>query len=413
MKRSISLFLGAVATLALPLSASAQAANHVSWGIGTSHGSVWNPFVATAAHGSTFFGVGHGAFSISFGTELWAYDLGRCGWDHAHSHYGHEYCGAYGHAHQGCGQAPWSWNHSDHWGVHPDCFDYRLGSGRYGPRGYFGRLAWTWPPAFALAWPWWRLDPFAHFVHPAFLVQPRADFWYGAGYWTEPGFSFHGLRRGGTVVAGRGYRGPDRPEWDRRRWDRPVRRSPLFGPRYKEDPRVYVTDNGPQRPTSRVAPRVRYGERARPAPTTSRTGASDAIRKAKPRNPGATGRIAPRPGQRGSAVRAAGRADEAGAARTRRAARPRPPSARPASRSAPPAAKPATRNARPKARSTKSAPPKARPATRSAPPKPRPAARGGRAKPKTATKPAPARAKPKAIPRRPPKPRRPAKRGGA
>ena len=33
------------------------------------------------------------------------------------------------------------------------------------------------------------------------------------------------------------------------------RRSPIFGPRYKVDPRVYVTDNGPERRVSKAVPR--------------------------------------------------------------------------------------------------------------------------------------------------------------
>ncbi len=98
------------------------------------------------------------------------------------------------------------------------------------------------------------------------------------------------------AVSPRGYR----------QGGRIIRQSPLFGPRYKEDPRAYVTDNGPQRPTSRLAqprsPRLDVG-------TTVRDRGRNTGRRAKPRNTGpqhrpttATGRVQSVPGS-GTRVR--------------------------------------------------------------------------------------------------------------
>lgn len=227
-----------------------------------------------------------------------------------------------------------------------------------------------------------------------------------------------------------------------------VRRSPLYGPRYKEypTPPVYVTDNGPERPVSRAVPRSagradrvdpvdsdgyldRRGTRrtdgartARPRPGTDvrtarpRTGADiDTSRQGRPRvraRPEPTPRMRIEPPKRQSPK-----------------ARPAPSSRRPAPivRSAPssrrptPIARPApSRRPSPTVRSAPSRRPT--PRLRSAPSrKPAPKARSTRTRaPAPKARPAPSRApKPKARPaprgsgsRKAP-PRRPVRRPGA
>lgn len=417
MKRFASMFLQAAA-LAAPVSAAAQAANHVSWGLDAGwgaragHAAVWNPFVAAGSHGAAYLdGGGRWSLSVSFG-GLPAYHDGFCGWAPGRWSHGLGRCGAYGHGHLGCGPVPWDpWGWDD-WSGHGGFLDCGLGPRRHGHRGFWGRRAWDWPLVTALAWPSWRAGPFVLFVHRPFVVRPHSFFWYGADYWAPHGYVDAGHAPG--VVGRAAWTG-------RRRDDRPVRRSPLFGPRYKEAPRVYTTDNGPHRPTSRAVPRVRDSNGVAPAPPPRGDARTESVRKAKPRNPDATARRAPRPGQRGPAARAVPRA--APRPQARPATRGSRPQVKPATRRAPPQARPATRGSRPQARpATRRPPPQARPATRGsrpqvkpatrgAPSQPRPATRRARPKPQPVAKRPSARAKPPAASKRPPVPRRPAKRG--
>lgn len=210
---------------------------------------------------------------------------------------------------------------------------------------------------------------------------------------------------------------------------RGVRRSPLFGPRYKVDPRVYVTDNGPERPVSKAVPRDAGGDVLQPE-RGRRPGPSDtATRRAKPRSrlgdpsaPRDRAQASPRarPTARGDrpAVRTRPTAGTRPAVRTRPTARPRPAvRTKPTSRTRPTARVGPTARTRPTvgvgARPTATA----RPApVRRSPPKARPAPSKS---PLPKARPAPAkRPAPKVRPaRRPPPPkgkptRRPARRRG-
>ena len=222
---------------------------------------------------------------------------------------------------------------------------------------------------------------------------------------------------------------------------RGVRRSPLFGPRYKVDPRVYVTDNGPERPVSKAVPRDARGDVLQPE-RGRRPGPSDtATRRAKPRSrlgdpsaPRDRAQASPRarPTARGDrptvrtrptartrpAVRTRPTAGTRPAVRTRPTARPRPAvRTKPTSRTRPTARVGPTARTRPTvgvgARPTATA----RPApVRRSPPKARPAPSKS---PLPKARPAPAkRPAPKVRPaRRPPPPkgkptRRPARRRG-
>ena len=133
-----------------------------------------------------------------------------------------------------------------------------------------------------------------------------------------------------------GWRGYD--HWDRYssnhgryydyddRYSRVVRRSPLYGPRYKEypTPAVYVTDNGPERPVSRAVPRSlgsggrvdvidsdgsydRRRARLTEAPRTARPRSGTSIGTARPRTGTVTSpprvRARPQPSTRGTPSR--------------------------------------------------------------------------------------------------------------
>ena len=147
----------------------------------------------------------------------------------------------------------------------------------------------------------------SHWWSPPFWTHYYSPFWADSYAW---GFG----RRGW----GYGYDRWDRyypvyrPYYDYADpHSRVVRRSPLYGPRYKEYPAppVYVTDNGPERPVSRAVPRSlgpggvfdgtdsdgnldRRGARLTDGPRTARPRTGTDARAARPRT-GAETRTSP------------------------------------------------------------------------------------------------------------------------
>ena len=288
MKRSTKLGLALATAFALPTAISAQAANHVSWGLGGHGIHHSNPFLAGAGGGNAFFvdadpwalAVSVGAGCGGRGCDAWGcgYDAWGCGYD------------AWGH-----GYDAWGYG-CDHWGCGCDHWSHGCGHGHYD--GFFGCpcahaghvsgyaslgwLGWSWTPFVSLGWTSWHHRVFAPIVHGpvrgwgGWELDP---FWRNDWRPVRFGHARPYFPRGGYVVAKHGYRDAEY----RGRHDRPVRRSPLFGPRYKENPRVYVTDNGPERPTSRAVPRGRDATEALAATGGRRGRPSGSVRKAKPR----------------------------------------------------------------------------------------------------------------------------------
>ncbi len=305
--------------------------------------------------------------------------------------------------------------------------------------GHLGYDSWDWHNPWRLGflgWPspryvrfhWWR-SPFGGFPRSpywAYYDSPFGRPWYWghgyAGYWGSP-YWFD------RYAWGRGSWGRD---YDRHydRHARAVRRSPLYGPRYKEypTPPVYVTDNGPERPVSRAIPRGAAGVtnlgdgQVGPDGYRGRRGAriSDEARSARPRSGTATGATTARP-RSGTDARTA--RPRSGTVMGTPTARPRP-RAIPRDRIAPPKREapkvrpaPVSRRPSPTARPTptRRPTPTARP-TPSRRPQPTTRPTGSRM-PRPKAKPTPSRApKPKArpAPSRAPKPKaRPAPRGSS
>ena len=132
-------------------------------------------------------------------------------------------------------------------------------------------------------------------------MYAASPFWYGGysgwgdGWGGYPGYGWGGdyrhLRRYyvldgyGGRVSPHGYSSGGRSAY----------RTPLFGPRFKERPTVYVTDNGPERPVSELSPegtRARRGDLAGSADRTNtgsratRPWAQALPRTARPRGQG-------------------------------------------------------------------------------------------------------------------------------
>lgn len=372
--KNIRRVLLSAALLALPGTGTAQLTGHLSIGIGVGTYPAFRSGFGLAPQpgpGSTYLGVG---FSAGFG--LSAYDDG------------------YGYGHHG------GWHHwDDPW----DCWHYEwydplfgcrpyFAPGLFGPWwgwhrpmwGFYGYLGW---PSYRVVhhhwygyspwhggWNWypdryrWRWDRYRYRPPVRYVHDPYED----RGYATPRGY-----RSGGRATS-RGYSG-----------DRIVRDSPLFGPRYKEEPRrARVTDSGRNTGGTRgTADDVR---RARPRDGTTRSTPP----KLRTR-PETTTTVRPTPTRR-----ATPRAKPATPRRTTPVVRP-PTTRRPSS-----TARPSTSRATPKARPNTSQRPttRVRPTTsRRSPPKVRPAPT--RRPPARAS--APKRApKPKASPpKRAPKPR--------
>lgn len=424
MRNTIRILLVA-APLAIPASGTAQLTGHVSIGIGlaTHAEPAWPGTGIGLAHhpvrGGTYLGAG---LSLGLGAS-------------------HDYGGYY-------------YGHHDGWDPY-DCWDYLwhdpwfpwYGCNRYYPVGHFGPW-WGWHgPSWSFfgffGWPsyrvvhhhhWYGFSPFRyggwgwyrdHYAWgwDRYRYRPPVRYVhdpYDRGYATPRGY-----RSGGRATP-RGYAAGDRI----------VRGSPLFGPRYKENPeRVHVTDNGPERPASRAVPRGSRVDAVTPGRTGTRP-TTDETRRARPRNGTevpVTGRTPTRTARpkptRSTPPKLKPRNEGTGGVRPTPTRRPSPvvrptsptrttPRAKPVTTRRPtPVVRP-TPNRRPSSTArpapTRAPKPKARPApTRRPAPKVRPAP-SRRPAPK-AKVPAPRRTPPKARPapkRTPPKARPPARRSG-
>ena len=155
--------------------------------------------------------------------------------------------------------------------------------------GYYSTIAWRpwrlydpwWGPSFYFTgWPSHR-----YIRHSYYRYAWASPYRYQYGYWgyygtprlarlyTDYGRSYqYGRAYPRGYVSRDGYRG--------------ARRSPMFGPRYKESPRVLVTDNGPERRTSRAVPRGEAGSALSPGRVTTsrRPDVGSGTRQARPRS---------------------------------------------------------------------------------------------------------------------------------
>lgn len=216
----------AVPLLGTPM-LTAQVQNHVSFNLGlrTSGEPPYSSGMALSfgqwapTHGS-YFGYGsHGGYGDSYYHDDYYWD------DHACWHLAHD---------------PWLFD------PFLDCPNFYLYSGFSFGWGY-GWRSWHRPWDFFLGWP-----------SPRYLAG-----WYGFGWrrkfgWGVPrygwgrwghwgGYSYDYLYSpyGYGTVSRYGYRDGRQARYVR---------SPLFGPSFKEDPRVYVSDRGPVRPSFRPDP---------------------------------------------------------------------------------------------------------------------------------------------------------------
>ena len=384
--KNVRRVLLAAALLAIPATGAAQSTSRVSIGIGLAaqtHPVPWSGFGIGLAHQPA-----HGGTHLSVGFSA---GLGYSDYDD----YG------YGYGHHG------GWDSYD-------CWDYPwyhpwFGCNRYYPVGYYGPW-WDWHrPTWGffgfLGWPSHRV---VH--HHSYGFSP---FWHGGWGW-YPDHYGRGWDRyrpqiryvnnpydGGGYATPRGYRSGGRATpRGYAGGDRIVRGSPLFGPRYKENPeKVYVTDNGPERPVSRAVPR---GART-DAVTAGRNGTRTTpdTRRARPRGEtkatttrGGTRTARPTPTRRPTP-----KAKPATTGRTTRTVRPTP-TRRPAPVVRPSTAKRPSSTAR--RAPTRAPAPKARPTTTRRPAPKSKASASRRPAPKASApkRPAP---KPKAsAPKRPP-----------
>ena len=183
----------------------------------------------------------------------------------------------------------------DGWGL-SHCWDYLwydpfLDCGGYQPFG-FGPFGWwgsrsPWPGPFGfMGWPSPRYAR-RHF----YAASP---FWYG-GYsgWHDGWGGYQGHAWGGDYRYPRRYYAHDGYGGRVSRYGyssggRAVYRTPLFGPRFKERPVVYVTDNGPQRPISELSPEGTHATRGALVGGTARTRPTTQTppRTARPRGEG-------------------------------------------------------------------------------------------------------------------------------
>ena len=199
----------------------------------------FDPFADCAGWNS----LGFGAFGFGFWYSPWHF--GFRGWP------SHRYLRRHGFGLWPFWSDHYAWGYGDGWG--------------FGPRwGYDG---WAYDP--------WGYDRWGY------------DRWSYGGWGRDP-WGWRGWGWGGpthvTHVRYYDYGGYDRPG------SRVVRRSPLYGPRFKEDPRraAYVTDNGPYRPVSSAVPRgerdVNAGRATRNGYVGDRRGLSEPSRTARPRS---------------------------------------------------------------------------------------------------------------------------------
>ncbi len=249
-----------VGLLLVPAIGSAQGYDRVSFGIGLAAGvqpTIWETPALTFDHGPSRAGL---SFGLGVGRAHGIHDdgQGRLWIDGALS---------------ACLEIRW----------HDPFFDCswllpRTRGSLYGPwRGHRGHIAIVPVPL----WP-----PVAFFVWPPYRVGWR----WSASAWRWPGWGGH-VAFGAFHDDARYDRRLSDARWSRRQRDRIVRRSPLFGPRYKEDPRVHVADAGPRRPRSTARPRTR---RAGVGPVPRNPG-TDAGRRARPRAAEDRAQVRPRP----------------------------------------------------------------------------------------------------------------------
>ena len=291
--------------LTVPAAGTAQVANHVSarldlaaagqatfwsgWGLGLAYQPVFR---------SPGFGLGASSH-VSIGIGFSSYHDG--------------YLGGY----------------QDGWGL-SHCWDYLLHDpfldcGSYLPVG-FGPFGWWGPPS-----PWLRPYGFLGWPSPRYLrrhLYATSPFRYGGysgwydGWGGYPGYGWSGYpgygwggdyRHFRRYYVADGYGGRVSP-YGYRSGRGAVLRSPLFGPRFKERPEVYVTDNGPERPVSDLTRRgtgasgvgvAGAGDRTDVGSRAARPWARAVPRTARPRGDGdakATGedtrRATPRPATR-------------------------------------------------------------------------------------------------------------------
>ena len=263
MKNANRLLITA-AVLGIPATGAAQEFTHLSIGIGLAsptHFADRHAASAGSAHHPRSGGASAGFGASAYGSSL---GPGRFGYYHDYRGYGHR----------------GGWRPFDCWDFFWDCDAYVLfghpGFGWWNPY-----LAWWWPSGLT-GWPSLRLFHFHRVVH--------GPFWYGGWDWRHP--HYHGVRhhhprsyvyhdRGSGYVTPRGYRSHGRAKPRGHSGDRIVRGSPLFGPRYKEDPRDRVTDNGRNRRGSKAVPR---GTRAKVGEAGGRRRSGDYTRRARPRS---------------------------------------------------------------------------------------------------------------------------------
>ena len=260
-----------------PGHASAQFANHVSFSLG--------------------FGLSWGGSATSFGFGSGYHDYGY-------------YDDAYGLGYDSYRPAPFllrqCWD--------PLWFDPFADCGGFFPIGFSPFGAWSWysPWRFGfVGWPSNRYVRSRGFGFGPFWSGTYAwgydPYWdwgssWGPGWsWDHPSRGWNRWRRGYDRWAyddGYGGWGWSRPydrgyrydRYDRfdRHGRRVVQRSPLYGPRFKEDPQepVYVTDNGPYRPVSSAMPRGGDAGRGRVSSdgySDRRPGRAEQPRTARPR----------------------------------------------------------------------------------------------------------------------------------
>ena len=242
MKNAKSLLLFA-ALLAVPATGSAQELTRFSMGIGLAaqpHPASWSGFGVGFAHQPRSEGVfpGPGAFSHGSSRASWH------GYRNGHHGYGH---------HGG-------------WSPH-DCWDDFW----YDPWFACHRHVFAGYPVFGWWYPhpvWWWSVGFPGWPPPGFVGYHWFSFgpvWYdgwdrwhprhhGRRYHHSHRYGYRGYDRGGYLTP-RGYRPGGRAKSRGGSGDRIARGSPLFGPRYKEDPRSNATRNDRGRPVSRAVPR--------------------------------------------------------------------------------------------------------------------------------------------------------------
>ena len=194
----------------------------------------------------------------------------------------------------------------DGWGL-SHCWDYLWYDPFLDCRGYqpvgFGPFGWQ-----GIHSPWFGSFGFLGWPSPRYVRRH----WYAASpFWYDGYSSWHG---GWGGYPGYGWRGYPSYGWGgdwyggrvtRYGYDsrgRAVGRTPLFGPRFKERPTVYVTDNGPERPVAGLSPRggratqddiVGSSGRTNTGSRATLPGVRDTPRTARPRGQGNTGAVRP------------------------------------------------------------------------------------------------------------------------